>query len=171
MNKNKLITIVAIAQIMFFIIWYFIENKKLTNPQSQEILIRNLPIEQEDYLNDKYPTLIYYKISDINNFEDNKKFDKSKKTEIFAVLKKDQSLYIPDYVSIDKPSVRSDQIAIKGIYDPLNFQIEYGIEKYFTKENTKELNFDQKIDVLLIIDENYSAKIKSILIDGTELKN
>ena len=170
MNKNKLIALIAIVQIMFFVIWYFLENHKLNNPKSQEILVKTYPIDPRDYLSGNY-FILNYQISNINNFDENKKIDKTKKTEIFAILKKDKTLYIPDYISLEKPLIRDDQVAIIGTYNPNNFRIEYGIEKYFINENTKEPDREKNIEVLLIIGEDYSARIKAVLVDGVEFKN
>jgi len=167
MNKNKLLLIVAILQISFFICWYWLENNKLQNPKSQEILVKTTPLDPRDYLSGNY-FILNYEISNINNYKDNKKIDKSKSTEIYAVLKKDKEWFVADYITINRPKVREDQVAIKGTINPDSANIIFGIEKYFINENTNEPNRDKKIEVLLIIGDDYSARIKAVLVDGVE---
>jgi uncharacterized membrane-anchored protein len=169
MNKNKLLLIVAILQISFFIIWYWLEHNKLHNPKSQEILVKTTPLDPRDYLSGNY-FILNYAISNINNYHDNKKIDKSKSTEIYAVLKKDKQWFVADYITINPPKVRDDQVAIRGMINPDSPNIIFGIEKYFINENTKEPNRDKNIEVLLIIGDDYSARIKAVLVDGVEFK-
>ena len=183
LSKNKLLILIATIQVLFFSGWYFLEYKKLHNPISKIILVKTAPVDPRDYLSGNYFTL-KYEFSDLWYFKD--KNEKIKETgakihaflqksgeaenEIYVVLKKNDIWYVPDYFSLEKPSINSNQVAIKGQYNRASQQIEYGIEKYFINENIEELKFEDKVEVLLTVGDDLTARIKSLVINDVEFK-
>ena len=169
-SKNKLLFLVAIVQICFFSGWYFLEHQKLSNPTSKTILVKTLPVDPRDYLSGNYLTL-RYEFSNLWSFEgDNKKIREAAGSEIYVVLKQSESYYIPDYISLEKPLVRDNQVAIKGKYLSSFGAIEYGIEKYFINENLKEPKREDKVEVLLVVADDLTAQIKSVMVNGKEFR-
>ncbi len=169
LHKNKSILLVATIQVLFFIGWYFLEYSKLHNPKSQVIMVKNIPIDPRDYLSGNYLTL-KYEFSDLWRFKNESQIIKQASTnKIYAVLKKDGALYVPDYVSLKKPLVRDNQVVIKGSKTGY-YGIEYGIEKYFINENTKAPKIDDKVEVILIVGEDLTPRIKNLIVNDVEFK-
>lgn len=183
LSKNKLLVLIAVIQVLFFTGWYYLEYKKLHNPKSKIILVKTVPVDPRDYLSGNYFTL-KYEFSDLWYFRDKNERIKETGTkihaflqksgeagnEIYAVLKKKDLWYVPDYFSLEKPSINSNQVAIKGKYNRASQQIEYGIEKYFINENIKEPKFGDKVEVSLLVGDDLTARIKSLVINGNEFK-
>lgn len=165
-RKNKLLFLVATIQTLFFVGWYCLEYSKLHNPKSQTILVRTVPVDPRDYLSGNYLTL-RYEFSDLWRFKGKKQnIEESSGKEIYAVLKKDGAWHTPDYLSLEKPLVRGDQVVIKGKYTGNFGNIEYGVEKYFINENTKEPNREDKVEVMLVIGDDLTARIKALVVNG-----
>ena len=171
-HKNKLIFLTAVMQILFFVGWYCVEYNKLHNPASQTIIVKTVPVDPRDYLSGNYLTL-RYEFSDLWHFEGKNQSitEASDNKEIYAVLKKDGSHHVPDYISLEKPLVRDDQVVIKGKYMVNSGGIEYGIEKYFINENTKEPKREDKVEVILVVGEDLTTRIKNLLVNDHEFKN
>ena len=164
-NKNFLLAIVIILQMLFFITWSLIEESKQSNPNAKTILLETVPIDPRDYLSGNYFTLSYA-ISNIGSFH---KYDKMRSGTIFAILKEQGKYYVPDYISSNKPEkIRNDQVIIKGQSDV--WHINYGIEKYFINQNTKTPNRTDKVDVLVNIDKNSSPRIVKLYVNGQEFQ-
>lgn len=169
-HKNKLLFLVVAIQILFFTGWYCLEHSRLHNPSSKVILVKTIPVDPRDYLSGNYLTL-RYEFTDLWRFKSkNKNIQEASNNEIYTVLKKDGSWYVPDYISLEKPLVRDDQIAIKGKYTGSFGRIEYGIEKYFINENTKEPKREDKVEVLLTVGDDFTARIKGLIVNGTEFQ-
>lgn len=183
LSKNKLLILIATIQVLFFTGWYYLEYKKLHNPKSKIILVKTVPADPRDYLSGNYFTL-RYEFSDFWFLENNNKGIKQKRTEInefiqksrktgndiYAVLKKKDLWYVPDYFSLEKPSIKNDQVAIKGKINKDLQQIDYGIEKYFINEKIQEPKFGDKLEVKLVVGDDLTAKIKSLVINDVEFK-
>ena len=106
-HKNKLLFAAATIQVLFFMGWYCLEHNKLHNPESQIIMVKTVPVDPRDYLSGNYLTL-RYEFSDLWRFKGkNQNIKEASGNEIYAVLKKDGSWYVPDYVSLEKPLVSS----------------------------------------------------------------
>jgi uncharacterized membrane-anchored protein len=167
-RKNKLLLLVVIIQVLFFIGWYCLEHNKLYNPESKTIMVKTVPVDPRDYLSGNYLTL-RYEFNDLWRFKGkSRNIKEASGNEIYAVLKKDGSWYVPDYVSLERPLVRDDQVVIKGKYTGNFGFIEYGVEKYFINENTKEPKREDKVEVILIVGDDLTARIKSVMINGSE---
>jgi uncharacterized membrane-anchored protein len=183
LSKNKLLILIATIQILFFTGWYYLEYKKLHNPISKIILVKTVPVDPRDYLSGNFFTL-RYEFSDFWYFGDNSEkikqtgteinafLQKSGETgnEIYAVLKKNDIWYVPDYFSLEKPLIKNDQVIIKGKFNKASQLIDYGIEKYFINENIKEPKFGDKLEVMLVVGDDLTARIKSLIINGNEFK-
>jgi len=50
------------------------------------------------------------------------------------------------------------------------YSIEYGIEKYFINENTKAPKIDDKVEVILIVGEDLTPRIKNLIVNDVEFK-
>ena len=183
LSKNKLLILIATIQILFFTGWYYLEYKKLHNTISKIILVKTVFADPRDYLSGNYFTL-RYEFSDLWFFANNSERIKQTGTEInqflhksgetgneiYAVLKKNDIWYVPDYFSLEKPSIQNDQVVIKGKFNKASQQIDYGIEKYFINENIKEPKFGDELEVMLVVGDDLTAKIKSLVINGNEFK-
>ena len=183
LSKNKLLILIATIQVLFFTGWYYLEYKKLHNPKSKIILVKTVPVDPRDYLSGNYFTL-RYEFSDLWFFANNSERIKQTGTEIneflqkngeagneiYVVLKKNDLWYVPDYFSLEKPSIKNDQVVIKGKFNKASQQIEYGIEKYFINENIKEPKFGDKVEVSLTVGDDLTTRIKSLIINDIEFK-
>lgn len=186
LSKNKLVFLIATIQVLFFSGWYYLESKKLNEPTSKTILVKTVPVDPRDFLSGNY-FILSYEFSNFWNYAyqsekirttgekiyafllDGNQFKKDG-AEIYVVLKKNNLWYIPDYFSLEKPSIKNDQIVIKGKFNKALQQIDYGIEKYFINENTEELKFGDKLEVKLVVGDDLTAKIKSLVINDVEFK-
>jgi len=183
LSKNKLLILIATIQVIFFSGWYYLEYKKLYNPSSEIILVKTAPVDPRDYLSGNYFTL-KYEFSDLWFFRDKSDgiretggriysfAQESKKTEIeiYVVLEKNDIWYVPNYFSLEKPLIKNNQVAIKGRYNKISQQIEYGIEKYFINENIKEPKMGDKVEVVLSVEDDLTPRIKNVLINNIPLE-
>ncbi len=173
LKKNNLLLIVIILQISFFAIWSFVENKKLFNPQSKEILVEVLPVDPRDFISGNY-FILAYKFNDAWRFK--KKYityhlRKKKGQIIYATLEKKDKYYLPTHISYTKPQkIKINQAIIKGKIGSYG-NLEFGIEKYFINENKEQPNARKdKIEVLLKIDNNFSPRIKELYINDQKFR-
>lgn len=194
LSRNKLLFLIATIQVLFFSGWYYLESKKLNEPTSKTILVKTVPVDPRDFLSGNYLILryefsnlliqknirsersrkaeekIYYPIQENEKTEGNGAESKKTETEIYAVLKKDNIWYVPDYFSYKKPSLSNDQVAIKGKYNKYSREIEYGIEKYFINEDNKEPKMEDKVEVSLIVGDDSIARIKNVMVNDIPFK-
>jgi uncharacterized membrane-anchored protein len=182
LSKNKLIFLIATIQVLFFSSWYYLESKKLNEPTSKIILVKTVPVDPRDFLSGNY-FILSYEFSNFENYANQSEkirtsgekiqallLDgdqyKNNETEIYVVLKKNNLWYIPDYFSLEKPSIKDDEVLIKGKYNPYIKSIAYGIEKFFINENRKEPKMGDKVEVTLIVGNDLTPKIKNVIING-----
>ena len=182
LSKNKLVFLIATIQVLFFSGWYYLESKKLNEPTSKTILVKTVPVDPRDFLSGNY-FILSYEFSNFWNYAyqsekirttgekiyafllDGNQFKKDG-AEIYVVLKKNNLWYIPDYFSLEKPSIKKDEVLIKGRYNAFTKNIEYGIEKFFINQNKKEPKMGDKVEVTLIVGNDLTARIKNVFING-----
>lgn len=170
MLKNRriqLLLIIVIIQIAAFLIWHFSEYSKLNDPTTKEILVKTIPTDPRDFINSNYLTL-NYQFSNSWNFKNRTITKDPKYQRIYAILEEEKGYFVPTYLTYVKPKKLKDkQVVIEGKRGTSG-NIEYGIEKYSISSNIDTRN--DIVDVVLIVDKNYQAKIKSIYVDGREFK-
>jgi uncharacterized membrane-anchored protein len=169
-KRNKTLFIIVIFQAIFFIAWSCLEASKLSNPKAKTILVKVLPIDPRDYISGNYLTLRYEFSNSWGFKKDSKKNQRKIGDQVYAVLKKQDKWFVPDYISNVKPAVREDQVVIKGNVSGQYSAMEYGIEKYFINENLKEPSRTDKIEVLLVVGDDLEAKIKAVMVNDKEFK-
>ena len=168
-KKTKLLLLIVGLQVLFFLSWSFSEHSKLSDPEANEILVKTEPVDPRDLISGNY-FILNYKFSRSWNFKKKQNLYKKKRgLTVYAVLEKKGKYYEPNYISFAKISkVAKNQVIIKGKIK-YGSRLEYGIEKYFINENTKEPNSrNDKIEVLLTIDKNFSARIKKLYVNDEE---
>lgn len=173
MQRNKLLIAVAIIQIIFFVSWYCLEDYKLQNPESTEITLETAPVDPRDLLSGNYFSLSY-EMSNMNNFSNHHLIPTdniSKYREVYALLIKGRYNCSPHLLFFSKPRLKKNEIAIKGKLYRNSPIIEYGIEKYFLNENTQVPDTNDDIRVKLIIDKNFEARIKALIVNGRPFKH
>jgi uncharacterized membrane-anchored protein len=167
-NNKALFFLIIFLQIGFFVGWFLLETSKLSNPKSKTILVRTAPVDPRDYLSGNYFTL-RYEFSNLFGFKD-KDLRLAEGTEVYAVLKQQNQWFVPDYICLEKPKVRDDQVVLKGRVSKY-YEIQYGIEKFFINEDAKQPDRSRnKIEVLLIIDSDFRPRIKALMVNDREFK-
>lgn len=167
-KKYQLLFAVIFLQILFFVIWSWTEVAKLSNPKSQIILVKTLPVDPRNLISGNYLTL-RYDFSDLWQFENNAKYANNGEKQFYVVLKQEGKYYVKDYLINAKPLIRKDQVVLKVKYVDNYSQLEFGIEKFFINENMAQPKMNDKIEVELVIDEDGSAKIKRVMVNGANL--
>ena len=168
-KRNTLVFLVGI-QAIFFLSWFFIEHSKLSDPKSKDILVKIVPIDPRDFISGNY-FILRYEFGSALRFKKKKPRDLYKKQgkTIYAILEKEGKYYKPNYIKYSKPQkIKESQIAIKGKIGRRG-RLEYGIEKYFINENTREPNpREDNIEVLLTIGEDFLPRIKKLYVNNKE---
>jgi uncharacterized membrane-anchored protein len=164
-SRSHLLFLTVLAQILFFYFWYFSENAKLENPKSKEILVKILPSDPRDLLSGNY-FILRYSFSDISAFSNSKNFNFSSNTEVYAILEEENGYFKAKFLSRNPEKITPNQVMLKGKSNKR--RIDFGIEKFFINENQKEPKFSDKIEALLIVDENGSARIKKLFVNSLE---
>lgn len=163
--KYKIIFAIVVVQVAFFLSWFYVENSRLHDPQAREILVQVRQFDPRDWISGNYMTLNY----DFSWFSPGIGSDpyNSGGVVAYVVLKQDGKYYVKDYITLDKPAVRPDQVVMMGT---LTNKIILGIEKFFINEATIQPKFDDKIEVVLVIDAQLKPHIKTVLVNGVSIK-
>ena len=168
-KRNILLLILAGLQAVFFLSWSVIEYSKLSNPKAQDILVKTIPIDPRDFISGNY-FILRYKFNNIWDFKKKPgNLYKKQGNTIYAILEKEDKYYVLNYISYTKPQkIKQNQAVIKGAVVKYK-RLEYGIEKYFINEGTKEPNTrEDKIEVLLTIGTDSSPRIKKLYVNDKE---
>lgn len=171
-KKNNILLLILVGlQALFFLSWSFIENSKLSNLTAQEIFVQTIPIDPRDFISENYFVLNYKfnHIRELKKQENLSSLHKKKDKIIYAILEKEGKYYVPSYISYTKPKkLKAGQAIIKGFVGSYG-RLEYGVEKYFINEYTKEPDpRKDKIEILLIIGEDFSPRIKKLYVNDKE---
>ncbi len=156
-NKNLILGIIIFFQVIFLFTWAFKEESKLVRPSAKTILVETIPSYPRKHRKDHF--VLAYKMSFVSAFKN------QKEGEVFAVLKEEGQYYVPDYLSKTKPhKIKSNQVVIKGFSN--GWKITYGIEKYFTDANTRNISQFNKTKAILNIDDNFAPTVTELQIDN-----
>lgn len=169
-KKNKALFIAVLLQIIFFGTWFVLEANKLSDPKSKIITVKTTPVDPRDLISGKY-IILNYEFSNGWRFKSKEThLDEKWGQEIYVVLTQKDRLFVPDYISFEKPKIKEGQAAIRGKVGQYG-RIEYGIEKYFINEELKEPDSrTDNIEVILVIDKNFNPTIQSVMVNGVEFK-
>jgi uncharacterized membrane-anchored protein len=169
-KRNKILLLaVILIQAVFFSGWFLLESAKLSDPKSRVILVKILPVDPRDYISGNY-MILRYEFSNAWSFNNNYQQLQGKEgKEVFAVLKQQDKLFVPDYISFEKPEIRPDQVVLKGVVTSYG-AMEFGIEKYFINEAVKTPDRGSKIEALLLVGEDSTARIQKLLVNDQEFK-
>lgn len=173
--RTKAVVIIVILQMAFFAGWYAIESGILKTPITK-IMVRTQPYDPRDLLSGQYISL-NYSFSTINGlwndelkrviqpeWADGFNSYSNNKNNIWVVLHEVNGFYEPKSISYDKPiNLLTREVAIKGTIR--GNRIQYGIERYFVPEGTKEPNREDTT-VELGIYENGTAHINQVFVNG-----
>lgn len=164
-NRKFLLLAITLFQVIFFFSWFVLEKSKLVDPKSQTIIVRVLPLDPRDFISGNYFTL-NYEFSNSFGFQNKMPNIYSYNgKEIFVVLERSGEIFIPKYFTSTKPRIKANQVAIRGVVE--GYEFLFGIEKYFINELQIEPNPRiDKVEVELIIDENFQARIKNLIVNG-----
>lgn len=168
-KRNKILFAIVLLQAIFFISWFTWENSKLTDPKAATILVKTVPVDPRDYLSGNYMTL-RYEFSDVWRFQNSREILRNTAVgaEVFAVLKKEDQWFVPNYIAFKMPRIGKDEAVLKGRFSQFG-SIEYGVEKYFISEDLGNVNTrNRKVEVMLTVGDDATAMIKDVLVDGVE---
>ena len=116
-KKHKLILLIAILQIAILAILYICESKRIQNEKSKIITVEAESIT----IFNEHPNYISldrsYKMSDIRNFKGHEDLAYG---DIYVILKEENDLFVPDYLSSKKPKINSNQVILLGDYSAEN---------------------------------------------------
>lgn len=175
-KKAKLVLIVVIIQMAFFATWYSYESGAFSKPIAT-IKVKTIAYDPRDLLSGQYIRINYeFSRPDGRWDRELKKTIKPEWAEqnyyarnsiLWLVLQKnpESDTYEPKGLYDSKPTnTKNGEYVIKGLYKRHNF-IEYGIEKYFVPEGTKEPNRNDTI-VELDVYNGGKVRINQVLVNG-----
>lgn len=171
MDKKKIFILFGIFWLV--IIGGFVGYKEYTLKTGQEVLLRTLPIDPQDLFLGDYIEL-QYDISDLDS--QNVVFERSDfkpGDKVYVKLDTKEKYAVATNIYSQPPS---EGLFIKGMLKDVygsRVNIEYGIESYFVPEEKGkdiERELGRNVDVRVAIDKFGNAVIKSLLIDGQEVK-
>ena len=171
-RKIRKFLLLILLQVFTFLTWFAFENKNLSSPKAETVLIRASLSNQPKLIKENGIYLLY-SFSYGNNFGMEKDVNKIKSdnNEIYAILRPKGKYYISERLVYDNSEKLKDgEVAIKGFMQP-DGRIEYGIEKYFISPKMKKpVKRVDKIEVLIDVDQNHKSKINTLLINGKPFK-
>ena len=159
-----------LLQIFIFLTWFSLENKDLSSPQAETVLVVASLSSRSELIKDNGIYLLYSFSYSFGMDKDVKKI-KSDNNEIYAILSPKGKYYISESFVYDNPrELKDGKIAIKGLMQP-DGRIEYGIEEYFISPGMKKpIKRVDKIEVLIDVDQNHKAKINTLMINDKPFK-
>lgn len=190
MNQKKVLYLTVIFWLLIFS--GFILYKEYTLRTGTEIILKTEPVDPRDLFRGDY-VVLNYEISTLNLEEvqvEDPYFNYNDR--IYLALEPENGYGVPKKIYKNPPD---NELYIKGrvkeiIYDWEAYEsngmtedpalkeirVEYGIESYFVPEG-KGIEIEHQqwtgregVDVKVVIDKYGNAVIKSLLIDGKELK-
>ncbi len=190
MNQKKILYLTVVFWLLIFS--GFILFKEYTLRTGTEMILRIEPVDPRDLFRGDYVTL-NYEISTLDlekvqaedtHFEYNDRIYLALELENgYGMVKKiyknppDDELYIKGKVKEliydweeDEDGLIAEEPQIKEL------RVEYGIESYFVPEGkgleieSQQWTGRERVDVKVVVDKYGKAVIKSLLIDGEELK-
>ena len=191
--RKKLVIAVICAHMLFFAVWYAMEADMFDRPVAT-IKVKTVAYDPRDLLSGQYIRIAYtfsrvrtvynsktktYDVSDewAKNVMLSEKNSNSKRrryhapklrdaTDIWVILHEaEDGFYEPKDAYYSKPdNLKDGEILLKGRANGWR-GIEYGIEKYFVPEGTREPARD-KTHVMLDVYEQGKVRINQVLVDG-----
>ncbi len=171
MDKKKIFIFLGIFWLV--IIGGFIGFKEYTLRTGQEVLLKTTPVDPRDLFRGDYVVLRY----DISNIDSGTvvadRTDFKSGDRVYVGLDIKEKYAVATNIYSTPPT---DGLYIKGIVKDVSgnrFNIEYGIESYFVPEGKGrdiERQLSRSVDVKVAIDKSGNAVIKTLLIDGQEVK-
>ena len=165
-RKIKKLLSSILLQVFIFLTWFSLENKNLSNPKAETVLIRASLSSQPRLIKDNGIYLLYsFSYSNFDMEKDVEKI-KSGNNEIYAILRPKGKYYISESFVYDAlRELKDGEVAIKGFMHP-DGRIDYGIEEYFISPGMKKpIKRVDKIEALIDVDQNHKAKINTLLIN------
>ncbi len=168
---NKFLSSILL-QVFIFLTWFTLENKNLSSPKAETVLIRASLSSQPRLIKDNGIYLLY-SFSYSDNFGMGKDIEKIKSgnNEMYVILRPKGQYYISEnFVYDNLRKLKDGEVAIKGLMQP-DGRIEYGIEEYFISPGMKKpIKRVDKIEALIDVDQNHKAKINTLLINDKPFK-
>ncbi len=171
MDKKKIFILLGVFWLV--VIGGFIGYKEYTLRTGQEVLLKTTPVDPRDLFRGDY-VVLRYDISNLNSpsviFERN---DFKSGEKVYIGLNTKGKYAVATGVYSQPPS---DGLFIKGTLKDVSSTrvgVEYGIESYFVPEGKGreiERRLGRNVDVKVAVDSSGNAVIKSLLIDGQEVR-
>lgn len=175
--RIKLVWLVIAAQVVFFAGWYAKEAGQFGAPVAT-ILVKPEPYDPRDLLSGQYIRLNYSFSNTRGRWDSTLRQTvspewagelptdyKKKPKDVWLLLHEVDGFYEPKAISPTRfKTVDEREAQVKGRY--VRGRIEYGIEKYFVPEGTKEPSRDA-MTIELDIYENGKPRISQVFVDGT----
>ncbi len=150
----------------------FIAVKEYTLRTGQEVLLKTIPVDPRDLFRGDYVVLRY----DISNLDSGsvavERTDLKSGDNVYVGLDITGKYAVATKIYSSPPK---DGLYIKGtiMNSGSIFSVEYGIESYFVPEgqgNIIESQISKGVDVKVSIDKSGDSVIKTLLINGEEVK-
>lgn len=171
MHKKNIFLLIGLFWLV--IIGGFIGYKEFTLKTGDEILLKTRPVDPRDLFRGDY-VILRYEISRIDTKETTfKAADFESGDKVYVRLNVDDE-QVGNLAGIgkDKPAVgKFIEGEVVRVYGD-NLEVEYGIESYFVPEGRgKEIEREMgKIYTKVAIDDFGNAVIRSLVLDGEEIK-
>lgn len=171
MDKKKIFILLGIFWLV--IIGGFIGFKEYTLRTGQEVLLKTTPVDPRDLFRGDYVVLRY----DISNIDSGtvamERTDFKSGDRVYIGLKIEEKYAVATNIYSQPPK---DGLFIRGTLKNVSgsrFNVEYGIESYFVPEGKGrdiERQLGRSVDVKVAIDKSGNTVIKTLFIDGQEVK-
>lgn len=169
-TKNKLILLIAILQIAILGVLFFLEFTRIQNEKSKIITVEAESITiYNDHPN--YVSLdINYKMRDIRNFKGHEDLAYG---DIYVILKEENDLFVPDYLSSKKPKINSNQVILLGNYSGENRIFFPYIDSIEKDKSRVKLNYVPSPQDKIKVEFNLyrgSQRSKTVYINGKNIE-
>ena len=171
MDKKKIFIILAIFWLV--IIGGFVLVKEYTLRSGQEVLLKTRALDPRDLFRGDYVTLRYdISTLDLNSVSSDE-VDFKSGDKIYLLLTSGENYSTPSKIHTSPPK---EGLFLKGIVRNVSKDrliVEYGIESYFVPEGRGKIierRLGTSVDVKVSIDKFGNAVIKSLLIEGKDVR-
>lgn len=177
MKIKKIILLVALGvQILFFGGWILQNEINISENRTTKILLRAVPADPRNLISGNY-FILSYDFSTMKTWKrelskydwnwDMVDFDENKKT-IYLVMKSDGDYYVPKYFTSKKPvNLEADEVFLKGRNA---WRSDFGIGRFYINENTIEPKVEDKIEVLVAVSKDGTARILQVYVNDEVIK-
>jgi uncharacterized membrane-anchored protein len=163
MKRSYKIGLIVALQVIF--LFTMIGFKYFTLATGAPVLLKAVQVDPRDMFRGEY-VMLEYDITWIKG--ESLGLESFQQQDVYVVIEKGEKYWEEVGIYLDKPSLYSEQILIKGRVDYFNefkdeYHVTYGIESYYVEEGQgREIGQSRYFDTLIKIDRFGNAVIEKI---------